>query len=243
VKILQNWGTKFENPGEADWYRPDLWRNMGIFDWIVSLGFIPLAVYLLAFVPIFGAAPIELVRLQKEIWDSQWRVTAPHEYMSSWINWALMRRPVLYLFDRNPENPSSLDAIIFLGNPAVLWGGNIALVACIYGWIKNRRRDAFIISISWITFYFIWALVNRPVSFYYYYFPAGMVMSFALTYLFYQTRMVRVAGLRYFFLCLVFGVFIYFYPVSSAITGVTDVGFTQRMWFETWPKGPVNPGK
>ena len=80
---------------------------------------------------------------------------------------------------------------MFLGNPVVLWGGVIAILTCIYGWLKTRRWDAFIILVSWFALYFIWALVSRPVSFYYYYFPAGMVLSLSLTYLFYSTGMVR----------------------------------------------------
>jgi len=234
VKILQNWRTVFENPKEIDWYRPDLWRDMRVSDWIVSLALIPMAVYLLTFVPIFGADPIALVHLQREMWDSQWRVTTPHPYMSSWINWALIRRPILYLLDRDPENPHSLEVVIFLGNPVVLWSGIIALFVCIYGWLKDRRRDAFIISISWIAFYFCWALVSRPTSFYYYYFPAGMVLSLSLTYLFYNTGMVRAVWARYLFLCLAIGFFIYFFPITSATMGVTDAGFVQRIWFKTW---------
>ena len=51
VKILQNWRTVFEIPNATDWYRPDLWANMRVFDWIVSLALIPAAVYFLTFVP------------------------------------------------------------------------------------------------------------------------------------------------------------------------------------------------
>jgi dolichyl-phosphate-mannose-protein mannosyltransferase len=235
VKILQNWRTVFEIPNTTDWYRPDLWANMRVLDWIVSLALIPAAVYFITFIPIYGAHPVVFAHLQKEMWDSLWRVTTPHPYMSSWINWALIRRPMLYLFERDSENPNALQAVIFLGNPVVLWGGVIAILACIYGWLKSRRCDAFIILVSWLAFYFTWALVSRPVSFYYYYFPAGMVLSLSLTYLFYGTGMVRAPWTRYLFLCLAIGVFIYFFPISSAITGVTGPGYNQRMWFETWP--------
>jgi dolichyl-phosphate-mannose--protein O-mannosyl transferase len=240
VKILQNWRTIFENPNATDWYCSDLWGNMRVSDWIVSLALIPAAVYFLTFVPVYGAHPVTLVHLQKEMWDSLWRVTTPHPYMSGWINWALIRRPMLYLFDRDSENPNSIQVVTFLGNPVVLWGGIIGILPCIYGWLKNRRWDAFIILISWFAFYFTWALVSRPVSFYYYYFPAGMVLSLSLTYLFYSTGIVRAAWTRYLFLCLAIGVFIYFFPISSALTGVTGAGYIQRMWFETWPVG--DPG-
>jgi|HubBroStandDraft_6_1064221.scaffolds.fasta_scaffold69509_3 dolichyl-phosphate-mannose-protein mannosyltransferase len=242
VKILQNWRTVFENPNVTDWYRPDLWGNMRVSDWIVSLALIPTAVYFLTFVPIYGSRPIALVHLQKEMWDSVWRVTTPHPYMSSWINWALIRRPMLYLFDRDSGNHGSLQVVMFLGNPVILWGGIIAILPCIYSWLKARRREAFIISISWLTFYFSWALVGRPVSFYYYYFPAGMVLSLSLTYLFYNTGLVRAAWTRYLFLSLAIGVFIYFFPISSAIIGVTGAGYVQRMWFETWPVEDLGVG-
>jgi dolichyl-phosphate-mannose--protein O-mannosyl transferase len=124
----------------------------------------------------------------------------------------------------------------------ILWDGIIALLSCIYSWLKARRRAAFIISISWLTFYFSWALVGRPVSFYYYYFPAGMVLSLSLTYLFYNTGLVRAAWTRYLFLSLAIGVFIYFFPISSAIIGVTGAGYVQRMWFETWPVEDLGVG-
>ena len=175
AKVLQNWRTVFENPNETDWYRPDLWGNMRISDWIVSLVIIPLVVYFITFVPVYGADPVALILLQKEMWDSLWRATTPHPYMSSWVNWALLRRPILYLFDQDLENGNSLRVVMFLGNPVVLWSGVIALFACIYDWLKTRRRDAFVISMSWVAFYFTWALVRRPVSFCYYYFPAGRI--------------------------------------------------------------------
>jgi dolichyl-phosphate-mannose-protein mannosyltransferase len=235
AKVLQNWRTVFENPNETDWYRPDLWGNMRISDWIVSLVIIPLVVYFITFVPVYGADPVALILLQKEMWDSLWRVTTPHPYMSSWVNWALLRRPILYLFGQDRENGNSLGVVMFLGNPVVLWSGVIALFACTYDWLKTRRRDAFVISMSWVTFYFTWALVRRPVSFCYYYFPAGMVLSLSLTYVFYQTGMVRAAWTRYIFLCLAIGAFIYFLPISSAVVGVTDAGYARRMWFGTWP--------
>ena len=177
VKVLQNWQTVFENPNEIDWYRSDLWCNMRVSDWIVSLALLPTAVYFLTFLPLFGTNPIALVRLQGEMWDSLLRVITPHPYMSSWINWALMRRPILYLFDRTSDNPDSLKVVILLGNPVVLWGGIAALCACIYGWLQARRSDAFIISVSWLSLYLIWALVGRPISFYPYQARAGCATS------------------------------------------------------------------
>jgi DNA-binding PadR family transcriptional regulator len=41
-------------------------------------------------------------------------------------------------------------------------------------------REPFLILAFYSMFYLCWALIPRKISFYYYYYPAGMVLSFAI---------------------------------------------------------------
>jgi dolichyl-phosphate-mannose-protein mannosyltransferase len=234
VKILQNWKVRFEDATANDWYRPNLWQEMRPLDWIASLILLPAALYWLTFVPAFGWDLGDLIHRQVDMWRSLVSVTASHPYSSDWSGWPIARRPIWYLFEPVAATPELMRAVVFLGNPLILWSGLAAVAICLYGWLATGRRDAFIISITWLALYGSWALVPKQTGFFYYYFPAGMVLSLALTYVFYATSLVKMPWTRHVFLGLSLGVFIYFLPITSAAVTVTLPGYSDRIWFDTW---------
>jgi dolichyl-phosphate-mannose-protein mannosyltransferase len=234
VKILQNWKVRFEEATATDWYRPDLWQEMRPLDWIASLVLLPAALYCLTFVPAFGWDLGDLIHRQGEMWRGLASVTAAHPYSSDWSGWPIAMRPIWYLFEPVPGTPELTQAVVFLGNPVILWSGVAAIATCLYGWLSTARRDAFIVSINWLALYGTWALVPKKTSFFYYYFPAGMVLSLALAYAFYTTPLGKWPWLRHAFLGLSLGIFLYFLPVTSAAITVTLSGYSDRIWFDSW---------
>jgi len=66
-----------------------------------------------------------------------------HTYMSAWPSWPFLVRPVWYLFDKIAED--RIAAVVFLGNPVVLWAALPALAIVLRDWIVTRRADAFLI--------------------------------------------------------------------------------------------------
>ena len=175
--------------------------------------------------------------MQKKMWEGQLRVVTAHPYMSTWTDWPLLKRPIWYAFDKEGEKDAFVRGVILLGNPLIMWTGVLAVLVCLHDWISERRREAFLIATFYAALYLCWIIIPRKVSFYYYYYPAGMVLSFALAYVFERAerigpiKQVRAAGLI--FLGASLAVFIYFFPILSALK-IEAANFQRWMWFRTW---------
>ena len=86
----------------------------------------PGAVYLATFVPLYGFSVPEILEAQRRIFsDNTTTAIAGHTYMSSWPSWPFLVRPVWYLFDKIGDD--RIAAVVFLGNPLILWPALIAL--------------------------------------------------------------------------------------------------------------------
>lgn len=251
LRILQGWGTTFQAPAsaessDADWYHPKLFQGVRGKTWFLCLGVIPLLAYFATFLPFLwvqrapGNPPYglwDLVKMQHTMWDGQLRVVTQHPYMSTWTSWALMKRPIWYAFDREPSNDAVVRGVILLGNPLIMWGGLLALLGCLWGFVRFRSRAAFLILAFYGVLYFSWALIPRKIAFYYYYYPAALVLSLALAYVFELSpfqdlkRASRWAG--WVFLVAATALFIYFFPILAALKIPSD-SFQKWMWFSTW---------
>jgi dolichyl-phosphate-mannose--protein O-mannosyl transferase len=242
VKLMSFWGTQFSRASPDDWYHPDLWKGLDTKDWIVGFVVFPLAAYFVTFVPFllidgkdYGFLQI-FTTMQWNIWDGNLRVVSPHPYMSSWTDWPLTKRPIWYAFDHEGTHNELVRGVLFLGNPWIMWNGLIALVACLIGWLRERRRDAFLIVICYIAFYFSWAVIPRKIAFYYYYYPAGMVLSLALAYVFFhgeKKHKFKILWPRWTFLAVAVALFLYFFPISAALQ-IPLESFRRWMWRAAW---------
>lgn len=242
VRLFQYWRTRFEEPVQDDWYSPALWQGLKLRDWIIYLGVVPLAAYFVTFFPYllidspdYGFFKI-FTTMQYKMWDGQGRVVNSHPYMSTWTEWATLKRPIWYAFDKEGMKGEFVRGVILLGNPWILWTGLIAVVTCAWGWIQERRRDAFIIFTTFAAFYFSWAIIPRKVAFFYYYYPAGMVLSLALGFAFYHGEKafeLKRNYPRWAFLLIALAVFVYFFPISAALQ-IPAESFRKWMWRSSW---------
>jgi dolichyl-phosphate-mannose--protein O-mannosyl transferase len=174
--------------------------------------------------------------MQYKMWDGQGRVVNSHPYMSTWTDWATIKRPIWYAFDKEGAKNEFVRGVILLGNPWILWTGLIAVATCAWSWIQERKRDAFIIFTTFAAFYFSWAIIPRKVAFFYYYYPAGMVLSLALGFVFFHGERAFTLKLnwpRWAFFAVALVVFIYFFPVSAALQIPADT-FRKWMWRSSW---------
>ncbi|WP_204336317.1 hypothetical protein, partial [Proteus mirabilis] len=87
---------------------------------------------------------------------------------------------VWFLFDKTAEN--NVAAIVFLGNPLVLWPALAALAIVLRDVVVKRRWDAFLIAVFYFGCWLAWALLPRTLAFLYYYLPAATIASLALVY-------------------------------------------------------------
>jgi dolichyl-phosphate-mannose--protein O-mannosyl transferase len=231
IRLMQGWRTLFADARPGDWYRPDLWPGFRLHHAAVCFAVLPAATYLAAFVPLYGLSLSDLIEAQRRIFaDNTTTAIAGHTYMSSWPSWPLLARPVWFLFDKTAHD--SISAIVFLGNPLVLWPALPALVVVLRDFVVARRWDAFLIAAFYFGSWLAWALLPRTLGFLYYYLPAAMVASLALVYV------LRREGLPRWLLWAYVGVagigFAVMLPISAAFVGTSMQTFNRLMLFQSW---------
>jgi dolichyl-phosphate-mannose-protein mannosyltransferase len=238
VRLLQKWRTHFGHPSSHDWFRPAQWKDLSGAFLLFSFVLIPLFAYFLTFFPMFflferGHSFSELFTVQAKMWGEQLRVVSSHPYMSNWLDWPLLHRPIWYAFDHEGATNEWVRGVILIGNPLVMWSGLLALLYVLWDFITKRNREAFLILFFYSVFYFCWAIIPRKVSFYYYYYPAGMFLSFALAYVYQARPLEKMPWLRWVFLGVSCGVFVYFFPILAGLK-IPAQDFRKWMWFRSW---------
>lgn len=159
-----------------------LWRR-----WMAYLAAIPLATYLLLWLPHLVMTGESLAGVHQQLWSTHQSIGAnsSHTYCSPWHSWPIMARPVAYFFERTEGTATTIHA---MGNPVLWWLSTAAVLALALGWLgrqivadpestKTPRRDtaccapttstvvAFIV-INYLANWLPWALVSRCTFFY-----------------------------------------------------------------------------
>ena len=231
IRLMQSWRTQFADGNAGDWYRPGLWPNFRHYHFAISFVIIPATVYLATFVPLYGLSLADLFEAQRRIFsDNTTTAIAGHTYMSAWPSWPFLVRPVWYLFDKIGED--RIAAVVFLGNPVVLWAALPALAIVLRDWIVTRRADAFLILSFYFGPYLAWALLPRTLGFLYYYLPAATTASLALVYV-----LRRGSSPRWLLWAFVAGAcagFAAMLPISAAFVGTSMETFVRLMLFRSW---------
>ena len=150
--------------------------------------------------------------------------------MSAWPTWPFLMRPVWYLFDKIAED--RIAAVVFLGNPVVLWAALPALAVCLRDWIVTRRADAFLVLAFYFGPYLAWALLPRTLGFIYYYLPAATTASLVLVYALRRGSTPR--WLLWAFVAIGCAGFAVMLPISAAFIGTSMATFNRLMIFQNW---------
>jgi dolichyl-phosphate-mannose-protein mannosyltransferase len=231
IRLMQSWRTAFADGNADDWYQPGLWPDFRYYHFALCFLLVPAIVYLATFVPLYGLSVPDILEAQRKIFnDNTTTAIAGHTYMSAWPSWPLLARPVWYLFSKISDD--RIAAVVFLGNPLVLWPALGALAVCLRDWIVARRADAFLI----LSFYFgpwlAWALLPRTLGFIYYYLPAATAASLALVYVLRRGNTPR--WLLWLYVAVAAAGFAAMLPISAAVVGTTLETFTRLMLFRNW---------
>jgi dolichyl-phosphate-mannose--protein O-mannosyl transferase len=206
-------------------------------DLVLYWGIVPAVVYFATFLPylwVVRTPPYSLGELvtsfQARMLDGQKRVVNTHPYMSQFWDWIVMKRPIWYAFDKEGAKQETVRGVILLGNPFLMWGGLVAIGALVLEVLAKRSLQAFLITYFYLGFAFCWILIPRKVAFYYYYYPAGMMLSLAFTYWIVKSKRDWPVFVG---IGVTLGFFYYFFPILSALPIAAD-GFTKWMWLPSW---------
>jgi dolichyl-phosphate-mannose-protein mannosyltransferase len=231
IRLMQSWGTQFADPKADDWYQPGLWPDFRSTHFAACFVLIPAVVYLATFIPLYGLSLPDLWEAQRRIFSDNTTSAFPsHTYMSAWPSWPLLVRPVWYLFDKTGDD--RIAAVVFLGNPLVLWPALAALMVCLRDWIVTRRTETFLILSFYFGLYLAWVALPRTVGFLYYYLPAATVASLALVYV--LTRGNSPRWLLWAFVASAAAGFAAMLPISAAFVGTSMQTFNRLMLFQNW---------
>lgn len=203
---------------------------------LAILGLVSIATYALTFAPAFfyRYEPLTIATFiphQFRIFAQQTAPLPLHPYQSPWWSWALDLRPMWYLYE---PVEGVQRGILLLGNPAVMWGGLIAVGACLYAGIRERVQPMLAIALLWLGSYGMWVLIPKKIGFFYYYYLPSVFLGLAIA-----AALERYAEPRFKYaseaaLVLTFALFAYFFPIISAAPLDSDQAFLRWMWFASW---------
>lgn len=196
----------------------------------VPLGLIAIAVYFATFVPTFfyshdPVRPATLLALQRRMFEAQTQVLQAHPYQSDWWSWPLMLRPIWYFYE---ADAGVQRGVLLIGNPAIMWGGLVAIAACL--WARGRHA---IVGGLWVFSILIWAAIPKSLGFYYYYHLSGIFAALACA-AGLSLLPSRVRWAEWAFAATALALFLHFYPIISGGALSDPQAFNRWMWFASW---------
>lgn len=208
------------------------WPGLGAVAAALILGTVSVAVYFLTFIPAFFFATDAvtlsgLLPLQAAMWESQTQVLARHPYQSASWTWPLMIRPIWYFYEPNMQ---AIRGILLIGNPVVMWGGLVAVAACLWAWRRDRAWQPLTAALIWAASWLVWVIIPKSLGFYYYYHLSGVFVAIAIAVALDHYRMRRDWAVA----LAAAAMFAWFYPIIAAMPLADDQGFRDWMWFSSW---------
>jgi len=161
----------------------------------------------------------------------QTQVLAKHTYQSDWWSWPLMIRPIWYFYE---WDQGAQRGVLLIGNPVIMWGGLLAVLACLWAGFREKAVRPLAVALLWIASLAIYVVIPKSIGFYYYYHLSGIFLCLALAVAFHHFDRGRGKGREEWFLFAALVAFVYFYPILAASPLKNDQGFTYWMWFNSW---------
>jgi dolichyl-phosphate-mannose-protein mannosyltransferase len=234
------WWTKAEraparNPlAPVEPYRR--WPGLGVIPGLAMLGVVSLFVYFVTFTPAFFYAqdPLPFTRLipfQYDMYLLQTQTLKPHPYQSDWYSWPLMLRPLWYFYEYDTD---AQRGVLLIGNPVIMWGGLVAVIACINAWLRDKAKVPLAMALLWIASLAIYIVIPKSLGFFYYYYLSSIFICFAIAVAFHHFDKGRRRGYEEWFLAASLLAFIYFYPIISAWPLSDGGAFNAWMWVHSW---------
>ena len=205
---------------------------------------LPCLIYYLSYIPYYRASGVDklfsrealdiLLANQEYMFSYHSKLVAEHPYSSVWYQWVLNIRPILYyLHYFDDQTRSSFGAFL---NPALCWGGLLALFALIFRAAALREKEALFILAGYFAQLVPWMFVTR-LTFEYHYFPSSVFLVLALAYVFRLIENETEHGKAYpvAFAALSGALFVLFYPALSGLRVDSRLASQLLQWLPTWP--------
>ena len=216
--------------------------GVSLIEAALMLGVIPMAVYLLSFVPLAwfatGAVPFsDVLEFQWRMKDLQESVIKPHPYQSVWWQWVADWRPIWFLYEKVD---GAQRGVLLVGNPLTMWLGLPAVLGCaVWGWLRRGMPLGAAMLATFVLYtasLALWIVAPKPVQFYYHYLLAGTFLTIALG-LVLGALWERGGRWRWPGAVMVpasLGLFAWFYPILSSAVLPGPQSFLTYTWLYSW---------
>ena len=212
---------------------------------------IPVVIYVASYLPYATAqaaeynVPLQMHNLLDLMWNNQvfmftyhQGVTTPHPYSSSWYQWIVDARPILYYRDLDLVNINGTKSLFAaFNNPLVSWAGLLSFFAVLIQTVRRRCGTGLFLVIGTLSQFVPWLPIGR-ILFAYHYFPTILFLSMTITYLMNDMFERRREGYRlavYGFTGGVVGVYFLFYPALTGLYMPTWYADLFLRWLPSWP--------
>ena len=222
---------------------PAFWKNV-LFCLVFFIA-IPGLIYLLSYIPyarangtkVFSGAYLHLVvgnQVNMFVYHSKSVLGSTHPYSSTWYQWLIDYRPILYVLEY-PTADTRISIAAWL-NPVLCWGGLMSLP--VLGWMAIARKDrrAAFILVGYLSQLLPWIPVPR-LTFAYHYFPSALFLVLSLGYVMALLRENR-PDWRVPAVSLTAGcaaVFLLFFPVLNGLPIKPELAGVLYRWLSSWP--------
>ena len=169
-----------------------------------------------------------------------------HSYQSPAWSWLLLKRPVSYYFDTDPNG--DYKEVFAAGSPFVWWVSLLALMFIAFRWIRRRdpRGPEGVIIAGFAFTYFPWLLAEffseRSAVFLFYLLPTIPFMCLALALIGSSIgRSWEAKAAIGIFLAAAVGFFVFYYPLLAKVP-IPQKEWDRRIWvFDDCDKPPADP--
>ncbi len=213
------------------------WRSQRrcIILWcFVCFIFIPIAIYLLSYIPFFlsdgGKGLKEWWALQQRMLRYHAELNATHPFTSPWYLWPLGIKPVWYYDGKVAEGMVS--SIALHSNPIIWWVGIVGMIYACKEVIVERSKAYSFLIVAILSVYLPYAFVPR-IMFLYHYFPVVPLMILCLVGFIkmLDTKTRRPAYI--WFSAVSIAAFAFFYPIYSGLLVPEWYAFLTQ-WLPCW---------
>jgi dolichyl-phosphate-mannose-protein mannosyltransferase len=222
--------ARYYRQNELPGYSRFFWKTILVTALVYVL--VPAVIYCLSYIQNGRAAGMSLrdgmlwdPKYYQMIWENQKfmfgyhsKLVATHSYSSTWYQWIVDARPILYYRDTSMGGGLKSSFASF-GNPIIWWGGFMAVIAMAFRVYTHKDGKALFILIGYLAQFCPWLIITRVV-FIYHYFPCVLFMVFALTHVLntiWERAQGRYKQAVYGFTGASVFLFIAFYPVLSGV--------------------------
>ena len=220
----------------------DFARNVGFcLIWFVL---VPVVIYYLSYTPYGTAegmkAPAmyfsrDYLRLvldnQHFMFTYHAGLVAEHPYSSTWWQWLVDARPILYYLNYGEGTVASIAAFT---SPILAWAGLVSLLWLTVRVFRQKDRRALFIVVGYLAQMVPWMVITR-LTFAYHYFAAVVFLVLALGAVFDEMRARGHIRWVYAFTGVSLALFALFYPALTGVEVSRNYSWKVLKWFPSWP--------